>query len=94
MMLAANALSDPAKQTLLTVDEEAGMGGARGLAPGILQGRLMLNLDTEDWGEFYLGCAGGLDVNVERSGVAEPVGRTNLFGRQDVARQSRRRLIS
>jgi dipeptidase D len=60
-------------EALLTVDEEAGMGGARGVAPGILQGRLMLNLDTEEWGEFYLGCAGGLDVNVERSGVAEPV---------------------
>jgi dipeptidase D len=55
-------------EALLTVDEEAGMGGARGLASGALQGRLMLNLDTEEWGEFYLGCAGGLDVNVERSG--------------------------
>ncbi|WP_150429133.1 aminoacyl-histidine dipeptidase [Dechloromonas sp. CZR5] len=53
---------------LLTVDEEAGMGGARGLAQGVLRGRLMLNLDTEEWGEFYLGCAGGLDVNVERPG--------------------------
>ena len=58
-------------EALLTVDEEAGMGGARGLRPGLLQGRLMLNLDTEDWGEFYLGCAGGLDVEVERSGSAE-----------------------
>lgn len=55
-------------EALLTVDEEAGMGGARGLASGLLQGRLMLNLDTEEWGEFYLGCAGGLDVNVERPG--------------------------
>lgn len=60
-------------EALLTVDEEAGMGGARGLASGVLQGRLMLNLDTEEWGEFYLGCAGGLDVNVERAGVAEPL---------------------
>ena len=58
-------------EALLTVDEEAGMGGARGLAASVLQGRLMLNLDTEEWGEFYLGCAGGLDVNVERGGVAE-----------------------
>lgn len=55
-------------EALLTVDEEAGMGGARGLAQGVLRGRLMLNLDTEEWGEFYLGCAGGLDVNVERPG--------------------------
>ncbi len=58
-------------EALFTVDEEAGMGGARGLAAGLLQGRLMLNLDTEEWGEFYLGCAGGLDVNVERSAVPE-----------------------
>lgn len=60
-------------EALLTVDEEAGMGGARGLASGVLQGKLMLNLDTEDWGEFYLGCAGGLDVNVERSGRLDAV---------------------
>ena len=58
-------------EALLTVDEEAGMGGARGLAPDVLRGSLMLNLDTEAWGEFYLGCAGGLDVNVERHGAAE-----------------------
>ena len=55
-------------EALLTVDEEAGMGGAHGLQPGVLQGRLMLNLDTEEWGEFYLGCAGGADVNVDRPG--------------------------
>ena len=60
-------------EALLTVDEEAGMGGARGLAPDALDGRLMLNLDTEQWGEFYLGCAGGLDVNVRRSATPEPM---------------------
>jgi dipeptidase D len=54
-------------EALFTVDEEAGMGGAHGLAPGSLQAKLMLNLDTEEWGEFYLGCAGGLDVDVHRS---------------------------
>ena len=58
-------------EALFTVDEEAGMGGAHGLQPGLLQGRLMLNLDTEEWGEFYLGCAGGVDVNVERPGQAQ-----------------------
>ncbi len=63
-------------EALLTVDEEAGMGGAQGLDADVLHGRLMLNLDTEEWGEFYIGCAGGLDVNVRRSGRAEqpPVG--------------------
>lgn len=58
-------------EALFTVDEEAGMGGARGLAGGVLQARRMLNLDTEEWGEFYLGCAGGLNVDVERPGQAE-----------------------
>ena len=60
-------------EALFTIDEEAGTGGARGLSAEVLQGQLMLNLDTEVWGEFYLGCAGGLDVNVERRGVAEPL---------------------
>lgn len=60
-------------EALLTVDEEAGMGGARGLEPGLLDARLMLNLDTEAWGEFYLGCAGGLDVDVRRDGDPEPL---------------------
>lgn len=72
-VLEDKALEHGPLEALLTVDEEAGMGGARGLAPDVLQGRLMLNLDTEDWGEFYLGCAGGLDVNVERDGVGEPI---------------------
>lgn len=58
-------------EALFTVDEEAGMGGARALDPGALQGRLLLNLDTEEWGQFYLGCAGGVDVNVRRPGRPE-----------------------
>ncbi|MDR3322696.1 MAG: M20/M25/M40 family metallo-hydrolase [Zoogloeaceae bacterium] len=49
-------------EVLLTVDEEAGMSGAHRLAPGSLRGRYLLNLDTEAWGKFYLGCAGGVTV--------------------------------
>jgi dipeptidase D len=67
------ALAHGPLEALFTVDEEAGMGGARGLPAGLLRGRLMLNLDTEEWGQFYLGCAGGLDVNVARPGAAEPL---------------------
>lgn len=76
LMLAAledDALVHGPLEALFTVDEEAGMGGARGLLPGLLQGSRMLNLDTEEWGEFYLGCAGGLDVDVERYAPAEPL---------------------
>ncbi|MEF8754157.1 MAG: aminoacyl-histidine dipeptidase [Accumulibacter sp.] len=58
-------------EALLTVDEEDGMGGAHGLAPSLLRGHLLLNLDTEEWGEFFVGCAGGLDVNVHRPAKAE-----------------------
>ena len=72
-VLADASLDHGPLEALFTVDEEAGMGGAQGLAPGVLQGRLMLNLDTEVWGEFYLGCAGGVDVDVERAGRAEPL---------------------
>lgn len=68
-------------EVLLTVDEEAGMGGARGLGEGWLQARRMLNLDTEAWGEFYLGCAGGLDVDVIRSNAPQPVPAGHLLCR-------------
>ncbi len=71
--LADESLCHGPLEALLTVDEEAGMGGARGLAAGWLNASLMLNLDTEAWGEFYLGCAGGLDVDVSRPTSAEPL---------------------
>ena len=51
-------------EALLTIDEEAGMTGAANLEAGILQGKLLLNLDTEEEGELYVGCAGGIDVNI------------------------------
>jgi dipeptidase D len=54
-------------EVLFTIDEEAGMTGAQGLTPGVLQGQLLLNLDTEDWGEVYVGCAGGVDIALSRS---------------------------
>ena len=51
-------------EALFTIDEEAGMNGARGLKPGLLKGDILINLDSEDEGELYVGCAGGLDANV------------------------------
>lgn len=59
-------------EVLLTLDEEAGMTGARALEPAVLQGSLLFNLDTEDWGELYVGCAGGLDLMVHRHVTREP----------------------
>ncbi|WP_168735224.1 aminoacyl-histidine dipeptidase [Pseudothauera rhizosphaerae] len=63
--LEAGDIAHPSLEVLLTVDEEAGMTGARGLRAGALRGRRLINIDTEDWGEFYLGCAGGADVVVD-----------------------------
>jgi dipeptidase D len=62
--LEARDLAHPALEVLLTVNEESGMDGARGLVPGTLRGTRLINLDTEEWGHFYLGCAGGVDVEV------------------------------
>ena len=49
-------------EALFTVDEETGMTGARMLQPGIIKGDILINLDSEDEGELYVGCAGGLDA--------------------------------
>ena len=50
-------------EILVTYDEETGMTGANALEPGILKGDILINLDSESEGEFYVGCAGGLDAS-------------------------------
>ncbi|RPJ81813.1 MAG: aminoacyl-histidine dipeptidase, partial [Acidobacteria bacterium] len=47
---------------LFTVDEETGLTGAQSLQPGFLQSKTLLNLDSEEEGELYVGCAGGRDT--------------------------------
>lgn len=51
-------------EALFTIDEETGMTGAINLKPNVLKGDILMNLDSEDEGELYVGCAGGVDVNV------------------------------
>ncbi len=50
-------------ECLFTIDEETGMTGAFALKPGLLKGEILINLDSEDEGELYIGCAGGIDTN-------------------------------
>jgi len=64
-------LLHPPLEVLLTVNEESGMDGARGLVPGTLHGTTLINIDTEEWGHFYLGCAGGVDVEVTHESEME-----------------------
>ncbi|MBN2614395.1 MAG: aminoacyl-histidine dipeptidase [Bacteroidales bacterium] len=49
-------------EALFTIDEETGLTGAFGLQPGFLQSELLLNLDSEDEGQLFIGCAGGQDT--------------------------------
>jgi dipeptidase D len=51
-------------ELLFTVDEETGLTGAFNLDPGILKGKVLLNLDSEDEGTFFVGCAGGADSHI------------------------------
>ena len=63
-------------EALFTATEETGMDGAFGLEGGMLQGDILLNLDSETEGELYVGCAGGLDANITLpyTAVAVPAG--------------------
>ncbi len=51
-------------EALFTIDEETGMTGAFGLKSGLLKGDILMNLDSEDEGELYIGCAGGTNSNI------------------------------
>ena len=52
---------------LFTVDEETGLTGATKIESGFLKGKMLLNLDSEDEGEFTIGCAGGADSEISLS---------------------------
>jgi dipeptidase D len=61
-ILASDSISHGPLECLFTADEESGMTGAFGLQPGFLKGSILLNLDSEDEGEIFIGCAGGIDT--------------------------------
>ena len=52
-------------ECLFTTSEETGLDGAMALQPGFFSGKVLLNLDSEDEGEIFVGCAGGLDTTAE-----------------------------
>lgn len=62
-VLEAKDLEHGPIEVLVTVDEETGMTGAFNLKPGLLDADILINLDSEDEGELYVGCAGGVDAN-------------------------------
>ncbi|TNH06149.1 aminoacyl-histidine dipeptidase [Testudinibacter sp. TR-2022] len=60
-VLASDDLAHPDLEVLLTMTEESGMIGANGLQPNWLQSEILINTDTEENGQIYIGCAGGID---------------------------------
>ncbi|MFG0771650.1 aminoacyl-histidine dipeptidase [Vibrio plantisponsor] len=64
-VLASTDIKHGPLEVLLTIDEEAGMTGAFGLEGGWLEGEILLNTDSEQEGEVYMGCAGGVDASMK-----------------------------
>ena len=66
-VLESKEISHPKIEALFTIDEETGMTGALNLSSTILSGNILLNLDTEEDDEICIGCAGGIDITMNRS---------------------------
>ena len=64
LAMAEMDIGHPPMELLFTVDEETGLNGAKELTPGFIQGRILINLDSEDEGVFTIGCAGGIDTEI------------------------------
>ncbi len=71
-LIGDDSLSLPKLECLFTVDEETGLTGAQNLDPGMLTATTLINLDSEEEGEFCIGCAGGRDTLVEARFPATP----------------------
>ncbi len=72
-VLASKDLAHGPVEGLFTATEETGMDGAIGLEAGWLKGSILINMDSEDEGELYVGCAGGEDANVKFNYTEVPV---------------------
>ncbi len=65
MVLATDKVTPhPKLELLFTVDEETGLTGANALEPGLIDGKIMINIDSEDEGVFTVGCAGGINTHL------------------------------
>lgn len=77
-ILKSTDIEHPAIEALFTIDEETGMTGAKGLVGGLLQGEILLNLDTEEDDEIDIGCAGGIDITALAEYDQEPTPEGSL----------------
>lgn len=72
-ILEATDIPHPALEALFTVDEETGLTGAFALTADQLKGRILINLDSEDEGQLFIGCAGGKDTVATLDLVTEAI---------------------
>ena len=82
-----DSLTHGAVEALFTVDEETGLTGAFELGEGMLTGKYLINLDSEDEGEIFIGCAGGVDTLATLRYKTEPAPATYTYYRLGSARR-------
>lgn len=63
-ILSTEGIEHPALECLFTVEEETGLTGANGLANDMMEGKVLINLDSEDEGQLYVGCAGAVNNTI------------------------------
>ena len=78
-LLTSTDIPHPALEAMLTIDEETGMTGAKYLDGSKYDGKILLNLDTEDDDELSIGCAGGIDTNTSYNYALEDVNSDSVI---------------
>jgi dipeptidase D len=73
------SIAHPPLELLFTVDEETGLNGAKGLEPGFVEGKVLLNVDSETEGVFTVGCAGGRHTHISRKLTLTDLAKKNQF---------------
>lgn len=71
-LMSDKTIAHPPLELLFTIDEETGLVGAWGVQASELKGKKMINLDTEEWGSLYIGCAGGIDYEFNKKVTMVP----------------------
>ncbi len=84
-MLIDTTVEHGAIEALFTVDEETGLTGAFELEDGMLEGKHLVNLDSEDEGELFIGCAGGVDTLATFTYSREAMPKDSALYRVDIS---------
>ena len=83
-LLASDDIEHGPLELLFTVDEETGLTGAKAVQPGFLTGNILINLDSEDEGEIFMGCAGGKDTQAVFTYVPQPTDASKFYASIEV----------